>query len=135
VDEISYRFREPIRGEVIVFRYPKNPSISFIKRIIGLPGERIKGQNGKINVYENTADANGLSLKESYLNSRETEEDFDIWLNRDEYFVMGDNRSASYDSRSWGPLKKENITGIVRLRIFPLSQFEKFTPPNYAVSK
>lgn len=119
VDEITYRFREPKRGEVVVFRYPKNPDTFFIKRVIGLPNERVAAEGGKIAVEG--PDGTRLTIEEKYLPLlTKTPGTFEITLGPDEYFVLGDNRSYSFDSRSWGPVKRSEIVGIARLRVFPL---------------
>ncbi len=131
IDEITYRFRSPERGEVVVFRFPKDPSVFFIKRIIGLPGERIANSGNGIIVYHDIKDTTGKALTESYLSRDSVKDRFDVWLNNDEYFVLGDNRNASFDSRSWGPIKREAIVGVVRIRVFPLQKFNSFTPPRY----
>lgn len=126
VDEITPRFQELKRGEVIVFKNPKNPSIFFIKRIVALPKERIVIKNGKIYIY-NKEHPTGFELKEPYLSESFTPGNIDLTLKENEYFVLGDNRKASYDSRAWGPLKKSNIVGVVRLRAWPPQAFAFFT--------
>lgn len=117
VDQISYRFEEPKRGDVIVFRYPYETSKYYIKRIIGLPGETIKMDEGKVTVT-NDQNPKGVALDENYV-THHSEESFTKTLGATEYFVMGDNRPASSDSRSWGPLKAEFITGKPVVRLFP----------------
>jgi len=116
-------FKELGRQEVTVFRYPKNRSQFFIKRIIGLPGERVQIQNGTVTIF-NKENPDGFVLDESaYLSSKiKTQGDMVIMLKDDEYFVMGDNRGASSDSRSWGPVKETDIVGKVLLRAWPLDQ-------------
>ena len=94
VDELSYNFEQPQKNDVIIFRYPLEPSKYFIKRIEGLPGEKIK-TNGK-----------------------------EITLKAGEYFVMGDNRGASSDSRVWGPLKENFIVGRAFVRLWPFNKLE-----------
>ncbi len=131
IDEITYRFRSPERGEVVVFRFPKDPSVFFIKRIIGLPGERVVSNGNGLVVYQGVKDTTGTPLAESYLPHGSIKDRFDIWLNNDEYFVLGDNRNFSFDSRSWGPIKRDAIIGVVRVRVFPLQQFDSFTAPRY----
>ncbi len=128
VDELTYRFRPPERGEVVVFKSPVDKSSYYIKRIIGLPGEHIKIQDGKVFIYEN----NKLkSVQENYIiNPRLTEQE-DIVLGPDEYFVMGDNRGFSFDSRSWGPLDDKFIVGLVRLRLWPITQAMAVGKPVY----
>lgn len=126
IDELSYRFREPSRGEVIVFKYPRDPKQFYIKRIIGLPGEQVQIKNNKATVY-NLEYPNGKILEEDYLSGNEITFPDNNWKLKDnEYFVMGDNRSASSDSRSWGPLNKKFITGRVFLRAFPFDKFAVF---------
>ncbi len=131
VDELTYRFRPPERGEVIVFRYPNDPSTYFIKRIVGLPGERIVIKDDKIMVYNQTT-TGGFVLTEDYLpKSIYTNGDEEFKLKDDQYLTLGDNRSLSFDSRSWGPLPKNDIVGLVRLRLWPLPDFQAFAAPQY----
>lgn len=120
IDEISYRFKEPQRGDVIVFNPPTDQRIFFIKRIIGLPGETIKIESGKIIL---SSDTERIILEESYLPREiKTGHDISLELSEKEYFVLGDNRDRSSDSRSWGALRKDNITGKALLRLWPLSK-------------
>jgi signal peptidase I len=129
VDEITYRFREPERGEVIVFRYPESPSLRHIKRVIGLPGETVVIQEGEIKIVFNEEE---LVLDESsYLDNLKIEEEIRISLKEKEYFVMGDNRSASFDSRRWGSLSQEYIIGRTILKVFPFSNFRISQAPEY----
>lgn len=116
IDEISYRFEAPQRGEVIIFRYPLEPSQFFIKRIIGLPNENVKVQDGKIFI-------NGNELNESkYLQDVETVGNVEVKLSDNEYFVLGDNRNASSDSRKWGEVDKKLIIGRAWLRAWPFNR-------------
>lgn len=124
VDELSYRFEKPKRGEVIVFKYPKDPSKYFIKRIIGLPGETVNIKEGLIVIKNTTAPA-GFILSESYVQFPKYDT-LDIALGDTEYFVMGDNREASADSRLWGPLPENLITGRAFVRLFPVAQAAVF---------
>ncbi len=126
IDELSFRLREPKRGEVVVFRFPRNPSQRYIKRIIGLPGEEVGIEGGMVKI-------NGEFLDEtSYLPlGIETRGVVHLKLSEDEYFVLGDNREASSDSRYWGALPKKNIVGRVFLRAWPLTAFAKFEAPHY----
>jgi len=126
IDEISYRLRDPQRNEVIVFHYPNNESTYFIKRVIGLPGERLLIKDGEIRVF-NKEFPDGFSVDERYLPSyTQTVGEKEIVLKNTEYFVMGDNRNSSFDSRNWGPLQKAEIVGVVRLRLWPLNQVMAF---------
>jgi len=124
VDEISYRFHEPNRGDVIIFRYPKDPSKYFIKRLIGLPGETITVNNDSVSI-KNSEHPEGIVIFEPYIGSR-TFGNVTLTLEKDEYFVMGDNRVVSSDSRSWGPLPKEDIIGRPLFRLLPLSNLSLF---------
>jgi len=129
VDEISYRFKNPRRGEVIVFKYPNNSSQRFIKRIIGLPGEIIEIKNGKITIQE---DKSSQVLNElDYLPLLKTTGDIKVELGENEYFVLGDNRAYSFDSRRFGPLSEEKIIGKVFLRAWPFVDLKKFGAPAY----
>lgn len=131
IDEITYAVREPQRGEVIVFHYPKDESTYYIKRIIGLPGETVGLDNGKITIFNNEF-PNGFSLGENYLPvGTQTSSEKKIILKNTEYFVLGDNRSASFDSRSWGNLDKKEIVGVVRLRLWPVNKVMAFERPVY----
>ena len=120
VDQLSYELREPRRGEVVVFRYPKHKTIFFIKRIIGLPGETININNGTVTI-KNSKHKDGFKINEPYIEFPKYD-NFTTTLKKDEYFVMGDNRNASMDSRVWGPLKKNLITGRPLVRLFPLNE-------------
>jgi len=130
IDEISYRFEKPKRGDVIVFHYPNDPSQRYIKRIIGLPGERIKIENGKVYIFKN---GKFHQLDESfYLPPKlKTPGKVDIQLGKDEYFVLGDNRQFSFDSREWGPLPRKEIIGKVYIRAWPFDDFCKIHSPVY----
>jgi signal peptidase I len=130
IDELSYDFRDPGRGEVIVFKYPNDPSQRFIKRIIGLPGETVEIQSGSITIYN---EEGKTTLEESgYLpSSIFTSGDLRVALGEDEYFVMGDNRGASSDSRRWGTLPEDYIIGQVFLRAWPASSLAKISAPVY----
>lgn len=119
VDELVYRFHTPERGDVIVFRYPANPSIFYIKRIIGLPGETLSITRGVVRVTTESGET--FTLPETYIKSEDATYTRKISLNDDEYFVMGDNRPNSSDSRVWGPLPAKDIIGRVDVRLFPLS--------------
>lgn len=118
IDELTYAFRAPERGEVIVFRYPLNPSEFFIKRILGLPGEAVEIKNGKIFI-------NGEVSPESYISAeieKDTLPNLKAKLGENDYFVLGDNRPKSSDSRFWGALPKGKIMGRVLLRLWPVAK-------------
>ncbi len=131
IDQLSYQWREPRRGEVVVFRYPLRPSQFFIKRIVGLPNEKVKISGGQVTIY-NERQPQGAVLDESeYLpQTLRTGGDVELQLAPDEFFVLGDNRPASSDSRSWGSLGREEIVGRAWLRILPIDRRTVFSPPS-----
>ncbi len=132
IDELSYRFHTPQRGEIVVFRYPRDPQEHFIKRVIGLPGETVQIKNGAVYVFNNE-NPDGLLLKEPYLAPGEAtiaNNENKITLKDNEYFVLGDNRKASQDSRFFGSVNKSFITGRVWLRGFPINEVKIFTNNN-----
>jgi signal peptidase I len=127
IDEIGYRMHDPVRGDIVVFRYPNDPRQFFIKRIIGLPGERVKVGDGKITIF-NQQNPAGKALDEtSYLGALATSGDRDTKLGPNEYFLMGDNRPASLDSRVFGAVPKEFIVGRVWLRGWPPEKMKVFS--------
>ena len=130
VDEISYRMNNPQRGDVIVFNPPFSTSQRFIKRIIALPGEEILIEDGNISVSKNGKTQ--ILDEDDYLSSSvETSGNVHLFLDDTQYFVMGDNRYASYDSRRWGTLPEENIIGKVFLKLWPSDSISKIETPNY----
>lgn len=133
IDELTYRFREPQRGEVIVFRYPENPKEYFLKRIIGLPGETIKISGGQVVIY-NGDHPEGVTIDESYLPlDLLTEGDRVIKISDTQYFLMGDNRPNSYDSRRFGPVDSSLIVGRAWLRGWPISRAQTFKAPEFNI--
>ena len=130
IDEVTYRFRDPQRGEVVVFKYPKNPSQRYIKRIIGLPKETIEIKDGEVIVYSGT-ESQALDETDYLPETIQTSGNIRVSLDEDEYFVLGDNRSFSSDSRRWGALPRKNIVGKVFLRAWPFAALAKFEAPAY----
>lgn len=131
IDELSYRFREPQRGEVVVFHAPTEPGDYYLKRIIGLPGEQVKIDENKVVIY-NIDHPQGVLLEEPYLDSDiETKGSVFVTLGDDEYFVMGDNREASFDSRRFGPIKQSSIVGRTWVRGYPFTRMGVIQPPTY----
>jgi len=130
VDELSYQFRAPERGEVVVFKYPNDTTQRYIKRIIGLPGETITINSGRIFIYQGGVP---VALDESiYLpQTTQTQGNMKMTLDKNEYFVLGDNRSVSADSRAWGTLPEKDLIGRVLFRAWPLSALAKVELPSY----
>ncbi len=126
VDQVSMHVRELTRGEVIIFKYPADPSRYYIKRIIGLPGETVTIDGSTISIRPADGSTE-FTLEEPYLPTTRTRPDnLSMALADDEYFVMGDNRLVSSDSRVWGPLKREFIVGEPFVRLYPLSRADLF---------
>lgn len=127
-NKIEYRTKEPQRGDVITFKAPNDPKKDFIKRIIGLPNEKVEITRNQVKIY-NQQSPNGFILNETYLDSTQITEGGAIFregvatiIPPNEYMVMGDNRLNSYDSRAWGPLKKEAIIGKAWFVYWPLDR-------------
>lgn len=118
VDQLTYRLNEPERGDVIVFKYPNDHSKYFIKRIIGLPNETVAIE-GKTVTITNSNNPDGFILDEPYINEMSANNNQRQTLGEDEYFVMGDNRDHSSDSRTWGILHQDEIVGRAFLRLLP----------------
>lgn len=131
VDQISYYLDDPKRGDVVIFHYPKDPSKFFIKRIIGIPGDTIDISANTVTVSNTEA---GISqvLTEPYVEKMTGNDQMTETLGEREYFVMGDNRDQSSDSRVWGVLQKEKIVGRAFVRLFPFSQVD-FLPGKYDI--
>jgi len=131
IDEISYRFSEPERGDIVVFRYPRDPSQFFIKRIIAMPEETVEIAGGQIKIF-NADNPNGFVLPENeYLDQVFTATTRSVTLKADEYFVLGDNRIQSLDSRYFGPINRYDVVGRVWLRGWPLDRWKVFKQPAY----
>lgn len=131
VDELTYNLiRDPQRGEVVIFRYPLDTKKYFIKRIIGLPGETIEIKDDKVTICrpDCETDKNKFILDEPYIkiNEQTQRPDTVVTLKENEYYVLGDNRSVSSDSRIWGPVKKELLGGRPLLRLWPLNKIAIF---------
>lgn len=122
VDQLTYRHEEPKRGDVVIFKYPLDKSIYFVKRVIGLPGETIRIDHAVVTVQGASSGA-PIRLDEPYVSSiSSATKPTEITLEDDEYFVLGDNRNESSDSRVWGPLQRKFIVGRAFARVFPITR-------------
>lgn len=134
IDELSYdiHVRPLQRGDVVVFRYPLDHSQYYIKRIIGLPGERVRIADGRVTVFSERF-PRGVALDESsYLPPSETTEGkVDVSLRPTEVFILGDNRDHSSDSRAWGPLPTDLVIGRAWVRAFPFPRASVIDTPWY----
>lgn len=117
VDELTYHFGDPERGDVVIFRYPGDPSVFYIKRIIGLPGETVHIDKGKTSISK--LDGSTVILNETYVVAEDATYSLDTTLGTDQFFVMGDNRPRSSDSRVWGPLPRKDLIGRAFIRLLP----------------
>jgi signal peptidase I len=112
VNRLAYRWKEPKRGDIIVFRFPSDPKRRFIKRVIGLPGDVVAVHDGQLYI-------NGLALDEPYITEAPRYQG-DWRLSPYEVFVLGDNRNNSSDSQNWGPLHIDEIIGKAVFVYWPL---------------
>lgn len=134
VDQLSYHFNVPKRDDVVIFRYPRDPKTYYIKRIIGLPGETLAVDTGKVKII-NKENPKGFIMIDTFVaGNHKTSETFNITLGPTEYFVMGDNRAESSDSRMWGPLDKKFIVGRPFVRLLPFNKIS-FFPGEYVSEK
>ena len=125
IDEISYNLgHQYARGDVVTFKSPPEPKKYYIKRIIGLPGETVKISGSKVTII-NKENPDGFVLDEPYI-THQSNNNLEVTIEQGHYFVMGDNRSGSYDSRAWGTVPKANIRGVALLRLLPLSKLAIF---------
>ncbi len=132
IDEITYRFREPTRGDVVVFRAPPSATSEkeyYLKRIVGMPGERVKIEDNKVIIY-NVDYPQGTIVEENYL-TESTIGSMTVTLGSEQFFVLGDNREASYDSRRFGPIDRGAIVGRTWFRGWPLSRVGTLEAPMY----
>lgn len=125
VDQMSYNFKTPARGEVIILKFPQDTSRYLIKRVIGLPGETVMIKNGNVTIKNSQGE---LPLDETYVRFEKSDTG-EFQLGEGEYFVMGDNRAASSDSRIWGPVPREDVVGRAIIRLLPLDS-KHFLPGN-----
>lgn len=118
---LSYLFSDPERGDIIIFDFPDNEEELYVKRIIGLPGETIEIINGDVYIWEDELGENKTLLEEPYLREKSVESYGVFHVPEDSYFVMGDNRNNSYDSRKWTNkyVSRKKIRSKVLLRYWP----------------
>lgn len=131
IEKVSYKLKEPKRGDVVVFRYPRDTRYNYIKRIIGLPGETIEIQDGVVSVDGRVLGEEYVSNGQRTLVDNKPELNYRITLENDQYFVLGDNRAHSSDSREWGPLDRHFIIGRSALVLYPQSSFRAIASPSY----
>lgn len=116
VNKADYFLHAPQRGDVIVFHYPRDPSRDFVKRVIGVPGDTVRISNAGVVTVD------GVRLDEPYINDMTNAYGYESWtLKSGQYFVMGDNRGDSSDSRDWGPVPQTDIIGKAEMVYWPLS--------------
>ena len=122
IDRVTYRLDNPARGDVVVFKFPQDTTRSFIKRVIGLPSETVVIENGIVRI-ESPAHPEGVVLTEPYIAAENMQNSsMRMLLGPDDYFVMGDNRRQSADSRTWGALPRDLIVGRALVRLFPFTE-------------
>lgn len=131
VEKVSYRFKQPQRGDVVVMQYPRNTSVNYIKRIIGLPGETVLIKEGSVYVNGNKLTENYLSEGEITQSLINKDEDYTVVVPASKYFVMGDNREASSDSRDGWLLDRSQIVGRSALVVLPAKDFKAIASPKY----
>ena len=115
-NRIFFPLKTPKREDIVVFNFPNDPSRDFVKRVIGLPGEMVSIKNGEVFI-------NGLKLNEPYISAKDSDSMKPILVPQNSYFVLGDNRYASSDSRHWGSVSIDQIVGKVLMRYWPLNKF------------
>lgn len=138
VDKLSYLINKPERGDVVIFKFYEGATNAYagkylIKRAIGLPGDRVVVKQGVTTIY-NQENPTGLVLDESYVTYKDETKNADVTLDDHHYFVMGDNRAQSYDSRSWGGLDVTQVKGQVLMRVYPFASFS-YEPGRHQYTK
>ena len=128
IDKISYELGDPQRDDVVIFRYPGDPTKFFIKRIIGLPNETVDIKGNDVTII-NEEHKEGFKLDQPFIKNF-SNNDMRFELKNDEYFVMGDNRNASSDSRYWGAVEKKLLQGKAFVRLLPINKID-ILPGNY----
>ncbi len=131
IEKVSYKLKDPHRGDVVVFRYPRDTRYNYIKRVIGLPGETVQIKNGQILINASTLTEEYVPQGQQTLVDGKPELDYEITLESDQFFVLGDNRGHSSDSREWGPLDRRFMIGRSALVLYPHSSFRAIASPTY----
>jgi signal peptidase I len=132
IDKLSYKFHEPNRGDIIIFQAPNAPQYDYIKRVIGRPGETIKIANNKIYINNQPIDETYLQPNERTLINQDPKMTMERTLGPNEFFVLGDNRQHSSDSREFGILDKSKILGRVWVTVYPWDDFSLIHNPSYS---
>ena len=122
IDKLSYHFQKPLAGDVLIFEYPLDPSLYFIKRVIGVPGDTIDVAHGSASVKKIYQIGGAATSSKVHIARNNSDQPYEVTLASDEYFMVGDNGDASSDSRTWGPLQSKFIIGRAYLRLFPLNK-------------
>ncbi|MDA1316814.1 MAG: signal peptidase I [bacterium] len=123
--KVTYKMRKPIQGDIVVFHSIRNPDIEYIKRIIGLPGDTVLIENQEVYVNGNQLSENYISAKTTLIPGSYVQEGVSLTVPEGHYFVLGDNRPRSSDSREFGPIEFESIIGQVFYRYFPIDKMGK----------
>ncbi len=129
VDQLTYKFKNPKRGSIIIFRFPNNESKFLIKRVIGLPGEDLKIDSGEVYTKKSKTRWHKIEIPNLGEEEKDSLKNISTHLKENEFFVMGDNSKFSLDSRSWGTLPSDMIVGRPLIRLFPFSEIS-FMPGN-----
>ena len=133
-DKLSYRFGNPQRGDVVIFKAPINPDVDYIKRIIGLPGEKVKISQSKVYIDDKLLDEPYLEEITPLFPGGFVQEGITIDIPIDHYFVMGDNRPHSSDSREFGPIPRKSIVGKAIFRYWPINELGLIPTVSYRIS-
>lgn len=127
--KVTYKMREPIQGDIVVFHSIRNPDIEYIKRIIGIPGDTVLIQDQEVFINGSLLTENYISAKTTLIPGSYIKDGEAITVPQGHYFVMGDNRPRSSDSREFGPIEFDSIVGQVFYRYFPVNQMGKVENP------
>lgn len=132
-NKVLYKLREPERGDVVIFKSPKNKDVDYIKRVIGLPGDTVGLKGNALYVNDQRVEEPYLTPDIAIFGGSYLQEGQEIVVPPGRYFVAGDNRPHSSDSREFGPVPKEDFIGVAFLRYWPFSRFGVLTQPTYDI--